>query len=607
MRIPPENNVRRLLPLHFAAFTFLTALLLLVSRTARIQQSSVRPFPWHLPLNTNMDEHFLSVESVPEERRAENKWIIIIDAGSSGSRVWVYENKLGAAQIHGEVRGLENVGFKSTEPGLSSFAQRTSELARHLRPLLDFAQQLIPSADLPSTPIYVLATAGLRLLSPNLQSRLLHETCMLIRREYPFHLPDCGEHVRVLTGEMEGIYGWLAVNYRSLLTGGERASIGFVDIGGASAQIAVEHEDGEEVRIPLGGRREQEVRVGSVSLLGYGSNEARRRYVQELITATSRDGAAIHDRIPDPCLPQGVVTYEVNVVLSGTGDYRRCRRLVSRMIKRICPVSLTRESAQCNALAATFASIEKFIGISEVYYVARALGLSKYEREKFELQTAYTCASKRWIAAKAAKAEGHERTLCFRAVWVSEFLEKINKGRALAEKSRQDEKKKGQRGATGRGRERTVALKLDILGDVSWTLGAAIVHIYKAKPASAAPPSTSWAFLQRHHRTILTYSHEYRTPLLSVVFLASAAVSVWIWWYVRRRRRAKRRSTSVPAWVDAMCASKGKGGRVLPRQAANGLTIRAMSNTNLCGSANPGEKEKPAGGFVLPSMIMYSS
>ncbi len=55
--------------------------------------------------------------------------------------------------------------------------------------------------------------------------------------------------VQAITGEQEGVYAWLAVNYAlGRLGSSTHESVGVLDMGGGSAQIAVEVKDSVDVQ-----------------------------------------------------------------------------------------------------------------------------------------------------------------------------------------------------------------------------------------------------------------------------------------------------------------------------------------------------------------------
>ena len=74
--------------------------------------------------------------------------------------------------------------------GVSEFAE-TPELIgeKHLKALLDHALAVVPSDQVESTPFFLLATAGMRLLSKPKQKALLKEICTYTRKHTKFHLP----------------------------------------------------------------------------------------------------------------------------------------------------------------------------------------------------------------------------------------------------------------------------------------------------------------------------------------------------------------------------------------------------------------------------------
>lgn len=59
----------------------------------------------------------------------------------------------------------------------------------------------------------------MRLLTPVQQARVLSATCRYLKSASSFRIDDeskdgpCGSSVRIITGEEEGLYGWIAVNY----------------------------------------------------------------------------------------------------------------------------------------------------------------------------------------------------------------------------------------------------------------------------------------------------------------------------------------------------------------------------------------------------------
>jgi Golgi nucleoside diphosphatase len=86
---------------------------------------------------------------------------VVIDAGSTGSRVHVFRFKQDR-----RTRSLRLLGelFLPTHPGLSSFSGDPRAAALSLKPLMGAAVKAVPPDLRPATALTLRATAGLRLL-----------------------------------------------------------------------------------------------------------------------------------------------------------------------------------------------------------------------------------------------------------------------------------------------------------------------------------------------------------------------------------------------------------------------------------------------------------
>ncbi|KAI5296599.1 Golgi apyrase, partial [Ascosphaera atra] len=151
------------------------------------------------------------------------RYAVVLDAGSSGTRAHVYRWLHPTyAREHADAPALHSLPeihtkhkwTKKTKPGLSSFAASPEELGpNHLQQLLEHVLKVVPDEAVPETPIFLLATAGMRLLPEAQRTALLDSTCTYIRTHSRFQLPECARSVQVIDGATEGLYGWLATNY----------------------------------------------------------------------------------------------------------------------------------------------------------------------------------------------------------------------------------------------------------------------------------------------------------------------------------------------------------------------------------------------------------
>ncbi len=183
---------------------------------------------------------------------------VILDAGSSGTRVYVYKwknparaSKKASPEKLQRLPRLKLKEQKKIHPGVSTLAENVASVGpNHLQELVQVALDEVPDDKISETPIFLMATAGVRFLPKDQQTNLLQGICTWLQANTKFSLPDCGTHVQVISGETEGLYGWLAANY--LLGGfdepadhehgkdgkGSHHTYGFLDMSGASAQIA---------------------------------------------------------------------------------------------------------------------------------------------------------------------------------------------------------------------------------------------------------------------------------------------------------------------------------------------------------------------------------
>ncbi|KAJ2881242.1 Golgi apyrase [Coemansia asiatica] len=485
--------------------------------------------------------------SVLSERpdRADNdstgdrrRYGIVIDAGSSGSRVMVYswddlelqhqqlkaqlnqiEKSNATAEadqrIHQQLlhlpaieRASEHWTFK-TSPGISSFADRPRRVGiEHIKPLLDFAQKQVPKRQMAETPVFLLATAGMRLLARSHRSLLLDTACSFARANYDFLLPDCQESFQVVSGEVEGLYGWIAVNY--LLDGfrgggrstgsqehieqsaPQRFSHGFLDMGGASAQIAFEpakltsqlrkHDLAEVTLRSLDGS-DVSFNVFVATFLGHGTNEARRRFVGQLRGLARTPEGADTPIIDDPCLPPGLTlpTVDNQIVLRGTGSFAQCTLATEPLLnKTVCPVEPCL-FAGVHAPEIDFGK-QSFVGVSEYWYAAHNyLGLGGvWDVEKFEAQATKFCqtpwAEVMQMGAGDALAVARLQMQCFKAAWLVNVL---HKGFGVPRNQASVEDRGGLNAVDKLAQSAAPFQSVNQVGDVevSWTLGALLLKV----------------------------------------------------------------------------------------------------------------------------------
>lgn len=400
---------------------------------------------------------------------------IVIDAGSSGSRLYIYkwvqseyllENLNHDNELMSSVpQIISNPNWnKKITPGISTYAsnENIDDLYdHHLKPLIEFANMIIPTNKVAETPIFLQATAGMRLIPKNNQKKLLKNTCKLLNKHTKFKLVSCSEQIQIINGELEGIYGWLALNYLSQNFNGyqiseneaevSHRSLGFMDMGGASTQIAfvpfnkteiLKHSnDYNLVSLRNINGANQKWPIFTSTWLGFGANQARKRYLNNLITLSTNNDknknqlSESEQVINDPCLPRELTSdYHYNdneYKIKGIGDYEMC-------VKEQYPLLM--KNLQCEDDPCLFNGVhlptinyehDKFVGISEYWYTINDifnLG-GEYNYAEFSKQLKLFCEDN-WSEIlnnynknqyNGIKLEFLKNS-CFKGVWVYNIL-----------------------------------------------------------------------------------------------------------------------------------------------------------------------------------------
>jgi Golgi nucleoside diphosphatase len=388
--------------------------------------------------------------------------VVVIDAGSSGSRVYVYSYSLDLKA--GDVEIGSSAALKIS-PGISSYAEHPTEAFKSIEPLLDFAYTRV--SDKTATPIYLMATAGMRLVAPGPREQVFQAIRDGVKADGRFRLTS-DEQIRMISGKEEGAFAWIALNYAvdELYSRGdpreynlETGTCGLIEIGGSSAQVAweVAPQDllgvPEEYRFPVdvslcvgaspsssssGQGASGAFELYVTTYLGFGANAAGLAYTEALIEkadsmasgATARP-STVHVPITDPCMMVGQTRTHEERVFVGTGDYDKCRL-------KLIPVLRTQKSCEkepCSLDGRHQAAMREkmhLFGLSEVWYTMNdALHLTEqdYDEELFDASMHGWCAQV-YSGAKTkhdggfwpGADEDRFARQCFKAAYMSVFL-----------------------------------------------------------------------------------------------------------------------------------------------------------------------------------------
>ncbi|KAL8508688.1 hypothetical protein ACS0TY_019077 [Phlomoides rotata] len=269
---------------------------------------------------------------LPSDSSPEQKYAVIFDGGSTGSRVHVFrfDNNMALLPI-----GNDYKFFLATTPGLSAYESDPKAAAESLRPLLEQAEAVVPQTLRPTTPLRLGATAGLRMLPGHASEDILNAVRAFFKSESSLNSKD--EWVTVLDGNDEGAFIWVAINYLLGTFGkGYSKTVGVVDLGGGSVQMAyaVSAEAAANAPdLPTGAYVVDKDVLGTKyhlythSFLNYGLKAARAQSLK----LSGANG--------NPCVTNGYIgTYEysgtvyaVSAPKSGT-NLRRCSGLIRKTL-----------------------------------------------------------------------------------------------------------------------------------------------------------------------------------------------------------------------------------------------------------------------------------
>jgi GDA1/CD39 (nucleoside phosphatase) family len=256
---------------------------------------------------------------------------LMIDAGSTGSRMHTFS----FTRDPSNNLQLITEDFLPVKPGLSAFKDSPGKASESLQPLLERARSIVPKAKRSETPVFLRATAGLRLTGEEKANAILGDVRKGLRKSgFRF---DEDHWASILGGSDEGIYSWITVNYLmdrvptdtvgTLEMGGGSAQVAFVPIdksnlGGGNCSVPTETIEFKGIKIPL----------YTYSHLKFGLKKARA-----IALTGFRSGGMLKD---NPCVNHGPpVTYPIPfdtsdaaVRIRGSGNFDSCRRAIDSLL-----------------------------------------------------------------------------------------------------------------------------------------------------------------------------------------------------------------------------------------------------------------------------------
>jgi guanosine-diphosphatase len=329
------------------------------------------------------------------------QYVMMIDAGSTGSRIHVYKfnNCFASPELESETFEMTKK-IEGQSSGLSAYADDPEAAARSLDSLMAVAMKVVPDKLKSCSPVAVKATAGLRLVGKEKSDKVLEAVRNHLETTYPFPVVSKEENgVAIMDGSDEGVYAWITTNYLLGKIGGpdhsETAAV--FDLGGGSTQIVFEPtfkglssggmpeklaEGDHKYDLSFGGRH---FSLYQHSHLGYGLMSARDAIFASLVTdlhdTNKGDKSWMDAPVVNPCFSTGMnktvkvklpenhplgPKVELKMVGPSSAAAAQCRALAERILKKDTHCKM----APCSFNGIHQPSIAKTFAKEDIYFLS---------------------------------------------------------------------------------------------------------------------------------------------------------------------------------------------------------------------------------------------
>lgn len=200
-----------------------------------------------------------------------------------------------------------------------------------------------------SFPLWLKATAGLRIISLEDREALMAKVKSYLAEHSKFTFAP--SHARVISGEEEGVFGWITVNYlNDRLATGATDTLGAIDMGGASLQITF--QAGVQILSNFFNLELTQARgfdLYTHSFLYYGNDQARiavKNLVVDDWCAAHSASCANHSALVEyPCWVEGTPsnTFDstnygaINLTAPATMDFPLCQQYIKKLMLKTSP------------------------------------------------------------------------------------------------------------------------------------------------------------------------------------------------------------------------------------------------------------------------------
>ncbi|XP_005317462.2 ectonucleoside triphosphate diphosphohydrolase 3 isoform X2 [Ictidomys tridecemlineatus] len=377
------------------------------------------------------------------------KYGIVLDAGSSRTTVYVYQWPAEKENNTGVVSQTFKCSVKGS--GISSYGNNPQDAPKAFEDCMLKVKGQVPEHLHGSTRIYLGATAGMRLL--RLQNETAANEVLASIQNYFKSQPFDFRGAQIISGQEEGVYGWISANYimgnfleknlwHMWVHPHGVETTGALDLGGASTQISFVAEEkmglniSDIVQVSLYGYT---YTLYTHSFQCYGRNEAEKRFLAMLL-----QNSPTETNLTNPCYPRNYsTTFTVDhifdslctekqrptsydpsslITFEGTGNPSLCREKVAS----IFDFKACHDQEGCSFDGTYQPKVQgPFVAFAGFYYTASALNLSgSFSLDSFNSSTWNFC-SQDWSELPFLLPkfdEVYARSYCFSAHYIYHLL-----------------------------------------------------------------------------------------------------------------------------------------------------------------------------------------
>jgi len=301
--------------------------------------------------------------------------VIIFDAGSSGTRIHLYEytNSSDPANFSACIDKNQKPVTSSIKIPLANALNNNTIMKSIIDPLLNYIGNYSTLEEKKSISIILYATAGMRKLNKSDQEIILNDCYDYITKNYEYKASR--NEFRVIEGYEEAMFAWISVNRLVSHFDDRNLTIPIFEIGGASAQIATEQSDLDQDVSPythnvsIGNKN---FKVFCHSWLGFGYDDAMGILHKNILDTGSYEtpcaltGSTLTLKLPD----------RKSVSFYGKVNFSKCYSMFSDIVYK--------QDQNCGKYKCTFTNVplsNDFIHRKEMY----GMGVVTYSADFLQL------------------------------------------------------------------------------------------------------------------------------------------------------------------------------------------------------------------------------